>query len=338
MSSSVNSSSETLIRLLEKSKEFGSEYGNALANHLPMALIALERIGANSRHISDFYLHYSPILEEPDSGKIDINTSTWSLHMGEHRYSLPYRNFFIEEISNKGVEKALKAYLPTLLKGVSGGAFHPLIRLAYGIEVDSDWEIAESLASWCLAYNELGPLSQSQAAPISPLEALKILSDQTQEAPIPVSGERVSEWLKSVATNQIFVDFYAGLNSKQLTIHDLADTTILLYLSTKDSFTALHCVTATHALRVVSEYYYDQTAVQYLWQSICASFVVSKCLAIAPNHAFGELPDWEKIFEATWTNRNDHVIKFVYSAHCEFQHYRNPLYQFAAAKKSGLIK
>jgi hypothetical protein len=324
-----------LNQLLIEARKFGCEYENGLSNHLPMALIALDRIGADQMKLTEFYSEYCQILEIPDQDNIRITHETWSRYLGQFKYNLAYREFFLKELSEKGIPKALEFYLPHLIPGVSGGAFHPLIRLAYALEVDSSWEVAESLTAWCMAYQELAELSEKVPSSVPPQAQFDLLSEYVRESPVLIEGDTVFGYFKSASNSKAFKDFeFSGIAKTSLP--EVADIAIKLYLSTNDSFTALHCVTATHAIRVVSKFYKDPIAVRYLWQAICAAYVAIKCVPIQGIKSPDVLPSWEKIFSRVRGHKNDHVIKFVYSTFCESQIYRNPLYQYAAAKKAGI--
>jgi hypothetical protein len=331
------SQSECLNRLLEKSRSYGPQYGNGLSNHLPMALVALHSIGASDSQLSDFFAYYVSNLEQPREERIAITRSNWRQYLGEHRYGLSYRELFQREISANGVSQALEFFLPHLVEGVSGGAFHPLIRLAYGLETGSSWEIAESLASWCLAYQCLAPIGKATRSTPSPLVSLQLLAKMAKDDPILMEGDTVFSRLKSVSDSKAFGAFSCSLSLDGPNLPEVAETAIKLYLSTDDNFTALHCVTATHALRVVSQHYTSQAAVSYLWQAVCAVYAIVKFVPVQDVHPTESLPPWEKIFEKARSQNNDHVIKLVYTASREFEHYRNPLYQLAAARKSGLV-
>jgi hypothetical protein len=49
-------------RLLEASSRHHPLYGDGLSNHLPMALIALDALGASSAQLERFAAHYAPRL------------------------------------------------------------------------------------------------------------------------------------------------------------------------------------------------------------------------------------------------------------------------------------
>ena len=67
--------------------------------------------------------------------------------------------FFQGELQAKGMEATLREYLPFFIKGVVGGAFHPMIQLFYAYRYAGEHEVAAALAGWAIFY---APLFESQ--------------------------------------------------------------------------------------------------------------------------------------------------------------------------------
>lgn len=91
---------------------------------------------------------------------------------------------------------------------MSGGAFHPMIRLSYAIEVDSDWELAESLASWCMAYQDLGDLKTGIF--ITESDTISILRNLSQDESlraIPLDAPNIFKRMKQVSSNERFLRY-----------------------------------------------------------------------------------------------------------------------------------
>ncbi|MFK8002706.1 MAG: hypothetical protein AB8H86_24185 [Polyangiales bacterium] len=112
-----------LDQLLEANRNYDSLYDEGLSNHLSMALIALERMGAEDAALETFFQRYSKRLE-PSIGRA------------------PQRD----------VGEALAK----LSLGVGASAFHGLIQTAYAIEHGNALEVARALEVWERSYLPLG--------------------------------------------------------------------------------------------------------------------------------------------------------------------------------------
>ena len=142
--------SDTCRALLERSKRFGPLYGDRLANHLPMTLIALDRMGApvdsmarafdaNARQLQARDADTSPVSEPAD----------W---LGKGRNAGGLERYFEACASRNGLDAVLRDWLPRLLPGVAASAFHCLIRLAYAIDAGDRDEACAALAYWVMEY------------------------------------------------------------------------------------------------------------------------------------------------------------------------------------------
>ena len=72
-------------KLLEQSFKYGAEYKGQLTNHLPMAIIALFKMGAKEERIKSFIDFYSAKLELKDSIEGPINRDNWKQFLGKHK-------------------------------------------------------------------------------------------------------------------------------------------------------------------------------------------------------------------------------------------------------------
>ena len=100
----------------------------------------IKSIGASEEQLLKFYQKNSSHLSRQLPIDIIIDSTNWKLFLGNHIHNSSYRDYFLNEIKNYNILKCLNTYLPILMRGASGGAFHPLIRFAYAVEINSDWE------------------------------------------------------------------------------------------------------------------------------------------------------------------------------------------------------
>jgi len=324
--------------LLTESKKFSTEYGRQLSNHLPMALIALDRLGASEEQARKFFGNYSKMLRPQSEADFELDSSNWTKFLGQHEHNSEYREYFLKEFQKSGWENTLKSHLPTLLPGLSGGAFHPLIRLAYAIEIKSEWEIAESLAAWAMAYLELGKFQDGKKdyKDIDLGQALQSIRQDKEIVSSAIVGPNIFTRMKFVPSIDSFNSLVGEVDPRKMDISNLAGAALKLYRSSNDNFTALHGVTSIHAARILSTYVQEKEKfIFYLWQGLAAAYVTIGCIEIQSDHfqSGQALLSWEQIFKAAAAAKDDHVIKFCYTAFSEWQIYGDNSYQMAASLK-----
>jgi len=141
----------------EALEKYHIEYHRYFSNHVSQGLIALFRLGATPQRLQEFYDNYvSTTLD----GKVDkaipsqglINEGNYEKHLGENQHFLDYVEFFSGEIRRLGTGPAVTKYMKTIHPGECSSAFHPIIQLGYGADVESDRVMAEGLAYICYSY------------------------------------------------------------------------------------------------------------------------------------------------------------------------------------------
>ena len=119
--------------LLARARNTHPSYRGGLCNHLPMALIALERMGATPARLESFAADYLKAMEPaPEPGEA-IDAGNWLARLGEETAYADYLGFFRREVERLNARAALRAYLPELASGLAAAAFHPMIRTAFGV-------------------------------------------------------------------------------------------------------------------------------------------------------------------------------------------------------------
>ncbi|MEO6105461.1 MAG: questin oxidase family protein [Cyclobacteriaceae bacterium] len=156
MTTSANDNGlETLNELLADNQQYELLNGfDVSRNHVAMTLIALYRLGATSEQMKVYYSgkkkNENPSLVDEN---VNINEENWYQYLGTSASaSTSYIRFFTGKIKAEGVENALKCYLPKLISGVAAHAYHPLIRLAYGAEINNVGETAFAMAYFASTY------------------------------------------------------------------------------------------------------------------------------------------------------------------------------------------
>ena len=209
-----------------------------------MALLALERLGANSDLLECYFNRYEAKLV-----KIVDNDSTEEIenikrYLGVSEQYQNYLRYFGTQINLLGYEAVLERTLPILISGVAASAFHGLIRLAYAIEASNIDEIAISLAFWAAEYQryELREHSTTKTCEDILLELAPLGANYTFSPGIIVDK------MNEIGTLLEQKDcFYVPNNA---TFSDLK-LLCLNAFSLKDDFTLLHTVTSCHAFSYV---------------------------------------------------------------------------------------
>lgn len=139
-----------LDAILAQARFDSVEFPYLLANHLPMALVALDRLGAAPARLEQWRQTYraaNGLIPVP-SAVAPIGATDFEGALGDRAREADWRTFFAGEVARLGADGAIRLYLPRLVQGVAASAMHPLMRLAYGLIAADDDEIAVALAYW----------------------------------------------------------------------------------------------------------------------------------------------------------------------------------------------
>ncbi|MDD1794179.1 questin oxidase family protein [Enterovibrio sp. ZSDZ42] len=305
------------FELIKRSHRFGPTFGARLSNHLPMALSAMQRLGASTDQLNAEYLRASGHLS-PLGDALGIEHPM----LGEKAHNADFVEYYRTMLSEIGTEQTLKTVLPTLLPGVSAGAFHGVIRLAYAVELGDIDETSHALAYWSSGYTPLGDLSfqQNLSTEEDLNQALSIFHDQTYREGIII--DHVEEL--------ITLPTYSTIASQpdSLSLNEVARIVLSQYSASND-FTLLHGVTGFQALVSLFPFIENHDlALHYFWQA----YVAASCTAAyrkpfqhqIQEHAPRDILDWSYWFERALETEDDHTIKLTYSCARLYDHLRLP--------------
>lgn len=226
-------------RLLVHRNQHGPHYGGYLSDHLPMALLAMWANGAGKDALETYAMRYRQRLDPPVEHVLHPPTEIAGAvgDLGAYGSLLAY---FDREVAHVGTQATLETWLPQLVSGWVRFAFHPVIRLAYGIRFDVASEVVAGLA---------------YLASAGPDPALQALADGARDGDNPLSAP------PSPALDEPFERRYnatvaSGVLAERVVVPDnrrcLAELSLALFNETHDFF-ALHMVTGTHALGVCAD-------------------------------------------------------------------------------------
>ena len=169
---------------LDAAARFDAEYGNKLSNHLPMALVALSRLGADAARLDAFAAHYASRLHAAPPAQPWPAGEAWQSRFGDPQAWPIYRGLFNEWFDDEGAPAVLAQALPPLLRGVGAAAFHGLIRTASALAAGHSHELADALAYWACRWFSLGepPSGGRLRDPATTLEQLARLAAERYAA------------------------------------------------------------------------------------------------------------------------------------------------------------
>lgn len=333
--------------LLADAFAFDGQYRKGLSNHLPMAMIALSRLGAGRSRIVEFRERYVKRLESAPVGGTPLSRAELSRHLGTHARYAELAELFRTLVQEREPHEVVRDALRVLLPGLAGGAFHGLIRLGYAVSTLSvpREEVAAALAYMADVHLPLGAGEPSAGAGTAPasLESLmaRAASDPAATGYVGKHG-LIFDDLADVAVRPQFAPLLDAASLGPRTLEEAARAALVLYASTAN-FTALHCVTATHALRMIAPLSSDmELATRVLCRALLTAYVTIAAPKLADAAACDRMraravPGWDAIAEAACASDDEHVIKIVWTSREEHGMYGDPLYPFVAARAAGLV-
>lgn len=309
---------EPLLERLTRAARFDCEYGRGLANHLPMALASLARLGADEARLQAFEAGYVARLQDAPPAREWPRGDPWRPPLGRRAAWPAYRSLFAEWIEHEGSADVLAQVLPWLWPGVAAAGFHGLIRTASAARCGHRGEVAEGLAYWSCRYLPLGELPEppgaSRGAQADPVALLRRLRAGTSKARLIV--ERMREAARDGEVNRV-----AGrLVVTQDTPRQLARAAAQALAGSGD-FTALHLVTATHAMRVLTRFVDEPLNG---WRAFWQAFAHAVVAARLQRRPAAELLDWPTLERIALSSDDEHVIKLVDSCREEERAWAEP--------------
>jgi hypothetical protein len=330
-----------LERLLDDNARFDLG-ARGTFNHLPMALVALSRIGATEERLIEYFRWWEEnrALPRRDSDQ-QINRNDWQRYIGDAQMSEALADCFGRWIVDRSSAEVVSTVFPRVSGGVAAAAFHGLIRLAYGIEADHAGEIAGGLATLCSRYADLGVQVDRAALNISVEAAFVRIAEALGGAVF--TADTIIGNMRAAAADPRFKAAFSCPPIGQALLEDVARASITLYWQAINTLadrnfnflTILHMVTAGHAARVLFGRFPQLASIDAigdLWLATCAAYAAAGAPPLTEYPLPSEIPPWERIFADAVVNNDDHVIKMTYTCHAEGAHYRSKLHHAAAAR------
>ena len=321
----------TLHALLDANLQLDAEYDGGLANHLPMALVALQALGASDLRLQAFAATYRRKLVPAPTAADWPAGEAWGSRLGVARAWSAYRSLFAQWLTRDGHDALLRQALPALMSGCGGAAFHGLIRTACAMRSGHDGELADGLAYWACCYLQLhaGAGEGDTDNPGMVLQALRhALGDWR------ANQRLIVQRMQAAALQPAFAPQTRRLRIGADSLGALARLAIRLYAQ-GGNFTVLHLVTSCHALRLLLPYLDEPLpALRSFWAAYAAgaASLPDSAWALAPQPLPTAGFDWPQIAAKAVASDDEHVIKLVYSAREEHRHYGWEDYRQAAIR------
>lgn len=322
--------SENCKKLLIKSQKYQPTYAKGrLAIHLPMSLIALDKMNATGKQLDYFYENTCTKLDlrKTDTKPKKLNYLTEALAKREFFES--YVLFFKKKIDTSSVDEILKESLPVLIKGVSASAFHPLIRLSYAIEINDVSEIIQALASWSTEYLEFNNKFDKTDKNLNEI----VLDLNKHSIDFNFSPGNIVN--RMVEINNEITNL--TVKTRDLTVENLRNFCIDTYYK-HNNFTLLHTVTTSYALQHIKKYLTNTSQLELIWESIiiaCLSTGIDFSKTNSEN--LKSTLSWDSIISKACTSLDEHIIKLVYVCWQEHQNSNNDKYKFVAERSVSKI-
>lgn len=310
--------SPTCSALLAEARCHGPLYGPGFSNHLPMALIALDRMGAPPAVLERFAAGHRARLQP--AGNAEPVTDPSAL-LGRHVNFAGLERFFGAAVAAEGEVAVLRRWLPVLMPGLAAAGFHAMIRLAYALEAGDRGELCAALAFWVLAYKPLPVPSSRNPESVDAIAARIAAATGDGAGAGPTIGSRMAAVERNPALE--------GAQPASLALRDVAAFALGAFHASAD-FMLLHTVTACHAFRAVVPFVDDrEAALRQLWQAVLVAWLAAERQG---RRAVPTRAGWDEIEASAIQSPDDHVIKLVHTARAEYGEYGDARYVEIAAR------
>lgn len=321
------------------------EFPVDLANHLPMVLEAMGRLGASPARLEDYAEHYTRAhaVPFPPPPVAPIGKATWLDALGHRARESDLRLFFEGIVGEMGGPAAVRRYVPELSAGVAASATHGLMRLAYALLRKDDAEVAAALGYWAATYLAYEGIPKDRIAHVTdPVAHLAAMAAEPALHNMEAPTHLLWKWIEAMGTVPAFQDRLGQIVARPDSLDRMREGALALYAETM-SFEALHAVTGCHWLRLVSPHLDEpQRLAVHFWEVVLALYTK---IGMPPLPSAQTLEAWrnlplpqdEDIAAAAVASNDEHDHSLVFSAFEEYRHTGDRLYKVVAARRVGLI-
>jgi cell cycle checkpoint protein len=269
-------------------------YESRFHTHVAHHLGSLKLLNATDEQLKNIYennmleftSNYMPSPHE-------ITKDNWRHSLGDARFCLAYRDFFINELPTQGDWQ--KKFFQLLLDDTEGsplidaaccGFFHPLIHMAYAIELNSRLVACEALTLTAVCVAPLQQITTELKPPTHGTKgALQIVKEIRQDDDVP-TAEVKFDFDAALKQESVLLSHYNEWkmpDDLDKTIEELFDMSVHMFASTHKpdqidfDFFILHLVTGMDAVRKLRPHLDDLTMKRLL----CSFFYATLALYIS---------------------------------------------------------
>ncbi|RQO63294.1 hypothetical protein DBR47_01750 [Paucibacter sp. KBW04] len=317
---------QALHRLLAQGLALPPEYRQGLSNHLPMVLQALHGLGASEAQMARFFAsyrsHFDAEAEHPiavDGGQ-EAEQDWLSLRGRDGAYPVLLA-YFQQALRAQGLDAVMREAVPHLLPGISGAAFHGLIRVAHALASGYEPELAAGLAYWAWRWQRLEAAPAMPASERLPFDswalAIQLEARHWRSQPGLISARMLEASRTSI---------YRGLagrllaaDSAQERLDQFARLAVQSYVGSAN-FTVLHMITGLRALRALLPWLPASLDLQLLLtEHFTAAYLAANLTPLRSDARERQTENWAwpDLIAQTLESKDDHLIKLVYACQQE---------------------
>lgn len=333
---------------LEILSGYGPDLKNGLTSHAPMAAEALCALGRPEAVLPWVERYRKGMLPWPPAHE-RITRADWRGALAQpHRLS-DWRAFFAEELQEEPWRAVLNRWVGRLAPGICASATHGVIRVGHAARSLGDSEsprrvreLADALASWAYAYQELPTNPRAANRALHPHAAIM------QVAVVPPERRRfLGTITSSLEALSEFPDFASVIGLIDVSgdanrlVSELTEVFARVYLAnTHDILTAIvfiHGVTSVAALGSILPYLDDATAraaLRYAWQAGCGLYAAFGSRPAPAGDIEPPRDDADTLVDRAIAHGDEHAIKFTEA--CLRHHALNPSPVYLTAARNAL--
>lgn len=327
--------------LIARIGSLSGEFPEYLANHLPMVLEAIARLGATRERMEEyieFYIAENRVPLTPPATR-PIRVEDWTSALGDRSREGDYRAFFAGEVTRLGARQAVQTYLPTLVPGVAASATHGMMRLAYALMRDDPVETGIALGYWSATYLALP--SPGTAGSECPIELLLSLRNEQGLTEIKPGSTLLWRWIKATGETPEFQSKLGRIRQDGHLLETLRGASLAFYAGTM-TFEALHALTGCHWIRMIKPTLADHEPLAARFWEVIMSLYGKIGLPALPSAA--ELEEIRNapvapiadVAAAAVVSNDEHDQSLTFSAFEEYKSTGDRLYHVLASRRMGL--